>query len=92
MFDSSRGTSKVLQSDASNAENTSSGLTSFDSDGYSMGTYYNQSGRQFVSWNWKANGGTTASNTSGDINSTTQANTKGGFSIVTYTGNGSSAL
>ena len=91
MFDSSRGISKVLQSDASNAENTSSGLTSFDSDGYSMGTYYNQSGRQFVSWNWKANGGTTASNTSGDINSTTQANTKGGFSIVTYTGNGSSA-
>ena len=79
MFDSSRGTSKVLQSDASNAENTSSGLTSFDSDGYSMGTYYNQSGRQFVSWNWKANGGTTASNSDGSITSTVQVNQAAGY-------------
>jgi len=87
LFDSSRGTSKVLESNGTNAENTSSGLTSFDSDGYSMGTYYNQSGRQYVSWCWRANGGTTASNSDGSITSTVQANTKAGFSIVTYTGN-----
>jgi hypothetical protein len=28
-----------------------------------------------VAWQWKANGGTTASNTDGDITSTVQANT-----------------
>ena len=91
LFDSSRGTSKVLESNSTNAENTSSGLTSFDSDGYSMGTYYNQSGRQYVSWCWRANGGTTASNTDGSITSTVQANTAAGFSIITYTGTGSNA-
>ena len=48
LFDSTRGTGKVLQSNDTNAENTSSGVTSFDSDGYSMGTYYNQSGREYV--------------------------------------------
>jgi hypothetical protein len=89
LFDSSRGTSKVLESNSTNAENTSSGLTSFDSDGYTMGTYYNQSSRQYVSWCWRANGGTTASNSSGSITSTVQANTKSGFSIITYTGTGS---
>ena len=86
LFDSSRGTSKVLESNSTNAENTSSGVTSFDSDGYSMGTYYNQSGRQYVSWCWRANGGTTASNSDGSITSTVQANTAAGFSIITYTG------
>jgi hypothetical protein len=91
LFDSTRGTSKVLQSDSQNGENTSSGLTSFDSDGYTMGTYYNQSGRQFVGWCWKANGGTTASNSDGSITTTVQANTKAGFSIMTYTGTGSNA-
>ena len=43
-----------------------SGLTSFDSDGYTMGTYYNQSGREYMGWCWKCGGGTTSSNTDGD--------------------------
>ena len=42
-----------------------------------------------MSWNWVANGGTTASNTDGSIASTVQANTTAGFSIITYTGTGS---
>ena len=91
LFDSSRGTSKVLSSDSTAAESTSSGLTSFDSDGYTMGTLFNQSGRQYVSWCWRANGGTTASNSDGSITATVQANTKAGFSIITYTGTGSNA-
>ena len=90
LFDSNRGTSKVLNSDGTSAEATSSGLTSFDSDGYSMGTYYNQSGRQFVGWCWRANGGTTTSDSSGDITVTRQTNDAAKFSILTYTGNGSS--
>ena len=89
LFDSNRGTSKVLQSDATNAENTSSGLTSFDSDGYTMGTYYNQSGREFVGWCWKA-GGTASSDASGDITVSRSTNDAAKFSILTYTGSGSS--
>ena len=37
---------------------------------------------------WKANGGTTSSNTDGYITTTVQAIQDAGFSIVTYTGNG----
>ena len=51
----------------------------------------NQSGGTYVGWNWKANGGTTSSNTDGSITSTVQANTTAGFSIVTYTGTGANA-
>ena len=43
--------------------------------------------RTYVGWNWKANGAG-SSNTSGTITSTVSANTTSGFSIVTYTGNG----
>ena len=38
---------------------------------------------QYVAWQWKANGGTTSTNTDGDINSTVQVNQDAGFSIVT---------
>jgi hypothetical protein len=46
----------------------------------------NGSGRRFVSWNWVANGGTTASNGDGSITTTTQVNSTAGFSIIQYTG------
>ena len=40
-----------------------------------------------LQWCWRANGGTTSSNTDGSIYySTVQANQAAGFSIVTYTG------
>ena len=47
----------------------------------------NGNGVTYVAWQWKANGGTTSSNTDGSITSTVQANTDAGFSIITYTGN-----
>ena len=53
------------------------------------GGLYDNSGVTFVVWNWKANGGTTSSNTDGSITSTVQASTDAGFSIVLYTGTGS---
>jgi len=87
LWDSSRGTTKVLNSDATNAEGTSSGLTAFNTDGYTMGLYYNQSGNTYVSWSWRANGGTTSSNSNGSITSTVQVDPSGCFSIGTYTGN-----
>jgi hypothetical protein len=46
--------------------------------------------RTYVGWNWKANGAG-SSNTAGTITSTVSANTTSGFSIVTYTGNGTNS-
>jgi hypothetical protein len=43
-----------------------------------------------LAWQWKA-GGTAVSNTDGTITSSVSANPTAGFSVVTYTGNGSGA-
>jgi len=92
LWDSNRGANKRLFTHNTNAElaDTNS-LKSFDSDGFTMDNDpgINGSGDTYVTWNWKANGGTTASNTSGSTNSTVQADTTAGFSIVTHTGTGS---
>ena len=90
-YDSSRGDNEGLFPDLTQAETTTSGAVSFgDADGFDLGTYTqtNGSGYTFVGWCWKANGGTTSSNTDGSITSTVQASTDAGFSIITYTGNG----
>jgi len=92
VFDSTRGVYKELVTNGTNAEATDVQLlTQFDTDGFTVGTNsgVNGSSATFVAWQWKANGGTTASNTVGDIDSVVQANTDAGFAIVTYTGNGS---
>ena len=66
-----------------------------NTDGFQFGSVsehnLNNLGSEYVAWAWKANGGTTSSNTDGDITSTVQVNSDAGFSIVTYTGNGSTA-
>ncbi len=90
LFDSTRGNTKYLASNFTDAEGTdTTALTSFDSDGFSLVSdgQVNGSGTTYVAWNWLANGGTTSSNSDGSITSTVQANTTAGFSIVTYTGN-----
>jgi hypothetical protein len=69
-------------------------VNSIDSDGFTVGSGVtadgrtNQSGQTYASWNWLA-GGTASSNTDGSITSSVSANTTSGFSIVSYTGNGS---
>ena len=90
LYDSSRGALKNLISSATNAEaTTANSLTSFDSNGFTLGSddNSNQNTKTFVAWQWKANGGTTSSNGDGNITSTVQANTTAGFSIVLFTGN-----
>jgi len=93
--DSSRGATKTLFSNTTNAEVTyTDAQTSFDSDGFSLGAdasggSVNVNNRTYVGWQWAANSGTTSSNTDGNITSTVQSNQDAGFSIVTYTGNGS---
>jgi len=90
-FDSTRGVGNRISSNSSNAQNLDiQRLSSFDADGFSLGTDgdVNGSGKTFVAWCWKANAGTTSSNTDGTVTSTIQVNTKAGFSIITYVGTG----
>jgi len=88
VYDVVRGATKYLSTHATNAEATqSNGLTSFDSDGFSIGntTRINGNTESYVAWNWKA-GGSASSNTDGSITSSVSANTTSGFSIVSYSG------
>jgi len=87
-IDSVRGTSLYLQTYSTNAQATDAQLiTSFNTNGYSLGTNQFSNGTTMVGYQWKA-GGTAVSNTSGTITSSVSANTTAGFSIVSYTGNG----
>ena len=90
LYDAVRGTTKDLVSNSTAAETTqSTGLTAFNSDGFTLGALakMNTNAATYVAWCWKA-GGSTSSNTSGTITSTVSVNTTAGFSVVTYTGNG----
>ena len=89
LMDAVRGASKVIYSNESDAEATvSTLLTSFDSDGFSLGAAAdgNRNTANFASWNWKA-GGSASSNSNGSITSSVSVNQDAGFSIVSFTGN-----
>ena len=98
-YDSSRGANKgIYPNDTYQEESLSETLESFDTNGFTVSynsayssVFTNKNSTTYVGWQWKCNGGTTASNTDGDINSTVQVNQDAGFSIVTYTGNGSTS-
>lgn len=90
LFDVIRGVDKRLISNLTSQELTiTNALTAFNSNGYSVGSYVsiNGSGESIVNWAWKA-GGAGVTNTAGSITSTVSANTTSGFSVVTYTANG----
>ena len=94
LWDSNRGVTKYLASNDSIAEATFGYVSSFDTDGITFGSSdqsVNVNGGSYVLWNWKANGGTTSSNTDGNITATVQANQDAGFSIITYAGSGSAS-
>ena len=90
-----RGVASQLDSSLNSAPTThSDAITSFNSDGFSLGSQadVNRSGTTFASWNWLAGGSQGSSNTDGSINTTyTSVNTTAGFSISQYTGTGSNA-
>ena len=91
LYDSSRGATKMLYSNLTDAEYTNAqGLQTFNTDGFTVGNYgtVNVNNQRFVAWQWKSNGGTTASNTAGATTTTVQVNQDAGFSILTWTGNG----
>jgi len=79
---------KMLKSNSNAAENTDGNIESYLSNGIQINRQYDwNSSRTLVDWFWKANGGTTSSNSDGDITATVQANTTAGFSIMTWTSN-----
>ena len=87
MYDSNRGTTKALYPSGTNAEATiTNGLTQFQTDGFRVTSAAAVNEDSMVCWCWKANGGTTSSNTDGDLTSTVQFNSTAKFSIITYTG------
>jgi len=93
LTDSVRGVTKILYSDLNYAEVTDADtIQSFDTDGFTIDddADTNGSGINFASWNWKA-GGSASSNSNGSITSSVSASTDAGFSIVSWTGNGSTA-
>lgn len=94
IVDSSRGVGVALRSNVDGGDvSEGNGVTAFGTDGFTLGSEggYNASSDTFIGWCWRANGGTTASNSDGSITSTVQSSTSGGFSIITYTGTGSNA-
>jgi len=95
LFDVIRGVTKALNSNDATAEDTiSNSLTAFGTDGFTVNGNASSnagSGSTYAAWNWLAGGSAGSSNTAGSINTTyTSVNTTAGFSISTYTGNGTS--
>jgi hypothetical protein len=88
LYDSTRGANKRIKSNTIGGE-TTEGLPSFDSDGFTVdatGSICNVSSRTYVAWNWRINGGTTATNSDGSVDSTVQVDPSGAFSLVKYRG------
>ena len=81
LYDSSRGKQKAIFSNTTDVQATvADGLQKFLAGGQQIedDVSINTSGESYVSWNWVANKGTTASNGDGSITSTVQANTTAG--------------
>ncbi len=90
LIDTNRGITKQLYSNLTNAEGTDSDvLTAIGASSFTVGNSNYSNYGTLVAWTWKANGGTTSSNTQGSITSTVQANTTAGFSIISWTSTGS---
>ena len=98
--DSSRGFgfSKSLSPNSTGEEGAqggSPGSTKVDSVSSSnivvTGPDFTYQSATYVAWLWRANGGTTSTNTQGSVNSTVQADPSGSFSIVKFVGGISSS-
>ena len=95
--DQVRGANKTLKSDTTGAEFSSGTvqISSWNSDGFALGSadgQTNGNGQTYASWNWKA--GTSFTNDAsgtgiGSIDSTGSASDTSGFSIISWSGTGS---
>lgn len=78
--------------DAAEFNTTANDFNSFDANGFTVGSdpYTNENGQEMVAWSWKANS-IPSINNDGTIQSIVSVNQAAGFSIVTYTGDGSAS-
>ena len=92
LFNQVAGINKYLETNNTNTEVTDAILTT-NSDGYVLTNAgeVNSGTTTFAGWNWLAGGGTTTNPSGGTITTTASVNTTAGFSVFTYTGNGSAA-
>jgi hypothetical protein len=94
LSDAIRGSNVDLYTDTTASDNFygSGSITAFTANGFNLdnsaSSQYNTSGETYVSWCWDA-GTSTVSNTQGGITSQVRANASAGFSVISYTGNGS---
>ena len=85
-----RGSNKLVRPSSTAAEiTTTTGISSFNSDGVTLGSgsETNANNDSMVAWIWDA-GTSTVTNNDGNIASSVRANPSAGFSIVSYTGTG----
>ena len=90
ILDSSRGNTKQLKLNGTDAEDTVSHVASFNTDGFSLTSTdqaYNGNGQTYVAYQWKINDGTEGANTTKSINADIQVNNTAGISIIRYVGN-----
>lgn len=92
LYDSVRGADYGLRSESTAAEFSLGEFGGFDKNGFIVNNSngINQSGQTYVAWAWDAGDSDPVSNTDGSITSTVKASQANGFSIVTFTSNGSS--
>ena len=96
LVDSVRGTTKTTYPNLNSAETTGTvAFKSFNPDGFALGLdttkqRSNDNNDNYVAWCWRA-GGTAVANTDGTTTSQVSVNTDYGFSIVSFTGTGSTA-
>jgi hypothetical protein len=100
LSDNMRGnTANLIATNSTDGDNLGSSggwVQSIDTNGFttragsSDSSNVNKSGLNYIDWIWK-NGGTAVTNTNGTISAQVSANPTAGFSIVTWTGNGSSS-
>jgi hypothetical protein len=93
VWDSVRGITKELYTNQNYAEGTATNkLTSLNSNGFTVqnNAAVNALNDTYVAWTWDA-GSSTVTNTEGSITSQVRANASAGFSVITWTGTGSTA-
>lgn len=90
LYDTTRGAYKGLRPSETDVESTNLGISSFDSDGFTLDNNVgaNQWNSPNIAWAWRCNGGNTSTNTDGSSNATVQVNNDTGLSIISYVGDG----
>ena len=95
IFDTNRGLSLELYPNLTAADSAATYVSNQTANGFDLNSgdsSTNKNGATYANWQWKANGGTTATNNDGSITTTTQVNSDAGFSIVTWAGGGTGSL